>query len=390
MQSKEMKKVIICMNELSTGGASRSLLNFAAQLKDHCDLTLMFFRADGNMMEQIPAGVKVVIPDGYMSTFVAGLANCKSLGIKKYLFKFMMGSWLKVFKTNAPFLKFALKHSEKLTGYDCAISFDKARNKDDAWVGIADYVLTNIDSKKKFIVTHDDYIEKDYNKHTIGIYKMFDKVFAVSESVQKNIASKVPELANVLDYMYNFCDVNSIVSKRDLLPGLYGKVFNIVSVGRLSEEKGLLRTLEVMKRLHDENHVFNYHIVGDGTQRSHLKEYIEKNAMSRYVILHGRQGNPFPYMKQADLFLLPSYREAAPMVYAESFLSGTPVLSTNTTSAKELVGKYGFICENTDDGIYSALLNLLDDKTQIDNAREQVKNYVYPNEEIIKKYEDLF
>ena len=378
------------MNELSTGGASRSLLNFATAMKDKCDLTLLFFRADGNMMEQIPDGVKVLIPNGYMSTFVAGLGNCKALGFKKYLFKFMMGSWLKVFKTNRPFLKFALKHSEKLTGYDCAISFDKVRNKDDAWAGIADFVLNNISAEKKFIVTHDDYIEKDYNKHTISVYKKFNKVFAVSESVKNHIASKVPELAEVLDYMYNFCDVDSIISKKDLSVGLYGDGFNIVSVGRLSEEKGMIRVLNVMKRLHEEGLEFTYNIVGDGTQRAEIENHIKKNFMTDYVVMHGRQSNPFPYMKQADLFLLPSYREAAPMVFAESFLSGTPVLSTQTTSAKELVADYGFVCENSEDGIYAGLLDLLQNKYKIEEAREKVVHYNYPNEHIVKKYVKLF
>ena len=74
--------------------------------------------------------------------------------------------------------------------------------------------------------------------------------------------------------------------------------------------------------------------------------------------------NPFPYVAKADVFLLPSFHEAAPMVFGECWALGIPVISTETSSAREMVeeNKIGIVCQNSEEGIYKALKQFLDEK----------------------------
>ena len=81
--------------------------------------------------------------------------------------------------------------------------------------------------------------------------------------------------------------------------------------------------------------------------------------MDSRVTLLGEQRDPYQYLIQADWLLVPSFHEAAPMVFDEAMLMGIKVITTNTTSAEEMIGcERGIICENSTDGIAHALENI--------------------------------
>jgi len=165
----------------------------------------------------------------------------------------------------------------------------------------------------------------------------------------------------------------------------YEDEFNMVMVSRLENQKAHMRFMPIVKKLADEGHKFKLNIIGDGILRPDIENYIQENNMDSYVKLFGQQSNPFPFIKQADLFVLVSYYEAAPMVYNESQLIGTPIFTTKIISAEEMVGDYGFICENNEDDIYKKLKFVLENKNLIEEKKEKLKNYTYDNDAIVKK-----
>ena len=89
------------------------------------------------------------------------------------------------------------------------------------------------------------------------------------------------------------------------------------------------------------------------------------------MIFHGEQSNPYPYMVGADLFLLTSYHEAAPMVIDEAVCLKLPVLTVKTTSSHEMVQlrQAGWVCENDQQALNDALLELLKDPSKIENVK---------------------
>ena len=84
--------------------------------------------------------------------------------------------------------------------------------------------------------------------------------------------------------------------------------------------------------------------------------------MKNIVFLIGEKENPYPYIKKARAFLLPSYHEAAPMVYGESAALGVPIVSTDTCSALELVNdrNLGMVVNNDEIGIKDGLNKIID------------------------------
>ena len=86
--------------------------------------------------------------------------------------------------------------------------------------------------------------------------------------------------------------------------------------------------------------------MGDGPQKLVLEKKIVNYHMENCVLLLGEQENPYRYMLNADYLLVPSLHEAAPMVFDEANILGLPIISTNTTSASEMVASSGILVES--------------------------------------------
>ena len=102
--------------------------------------------------------------------------------------------------------------------------------------------------------------------------------------------------------------------------------------------------------------------------RNTIKQEIIRNNLENNVILEGQQLNPYRFMKNANYFFLPSFHEAAPMVFNEAITLGIPVLTTKTLSAVELIenNNNGLVCENNSTAIYNMLDYVLSDKVKFD------------------------
>ncbi|MGC5743613.1 glycosyltransferase [Chryseobacterium sp. NFX27] len=101
---------------------------------------------------------------------------------------------------------------------------------------------------------------------------------------------------------------------------------NVVAIGNLSARKGFDNLLKVFSRLKNENIML--HILGDGKDKDVLLQMKDFLGLKN-VIFHGRQDNPYQYLKYADLFILSSRYEGFPNVLLEAGACGTYSLANN-------------------------------------------------------------
>lgn len=156
----------------------------------------------------------------------------------------------------------------------------------------------------------------------------------------------------------------------------------LISVARLSFEKGILRLLEVAKRVLLEGGSFDLYLVGDGPLMGDVLKFVKANSLEDTIHILGKKKNPYPYMKAADLLVLPSYEEGLGLVLWESLIVNTPVLATRCGGAEEALrgGEWGTLVENSEDGLYKGIeyaINNLDTLTQSvdsNNIREELEN----------------
>ena len=108
----------------------------------------------------------------------------------------------------------------------------------------------------------------------------------------------------------------------------------------------------------------------------------------------GSQNNPYPYIKNADLLVCASYFEGYNLTVAEALILGVPVLSTDCTGPNEILdrGRYGMIVENSKEGLYRGLKELMDNPEKLDYYKRKAKERLgfFDEEKTIKQITDLF
>ena len=147
-------------------------------------------------------------------------------------------------------------------------------------------------------------------------------------------------------HIYNPLNKNEIIklSKKKVKNLFPKKTLKIISVGRLVDQKNqliLLRAINIIKNLYPVRVV----LIGRGIDLYKIKDYIKSKKLSKIVKIF-YTSNPFPYIKQADLFILSSKYEGLPNVLLESIVLKKMIISSACpTGPKEILldGKAGLL-----------------------------------------------
>jgi glycosyltransferase involved in cell wall biosynthesis len=274
--------------------------------------------------------------------------------------------------------------------YDLAISFSQDISEKSFAVGCNEFVLSKVKSTTKVTYIHSDFrnYEGDLKK-SHSIYSRFDKIACVSNGCKDAFLSVFEDLTSKTTVIYNFVDADEIVQKANQETISYDtNYFNIITVARISKEKGIIRGIEVIRELLLKGYRVKWHIVGDGDLLTEAKLLVENYAIADAIHFYGADVNPYKYMKNADLFMLTSFHEAAPIVFDEAQTLNIPILTTNTISADEMVKarKSGYVCENSKEGLLESLTYILDNRKKLKNFRLNEQNN---NSYKIKQFDQL-
>jgi len=196
-------------------------------------------------------------------------------------------------------------------------------------------------------------------------YEKFDRVICVSQNV-KDSFDQLFGISEKTTVLYNTVDDVDIRRKAEaFLPDIPKKRrLTIVSVGRLSPEKGFDRLLRVHKALLDSGLIHDLWIVGEGNQRGTLEKTISEDNLYCSVRLFGYQQNPYPIMKEADLLVCPSFFEGFSTFVTEGLILGKPIVTTACSGMRELLGEseFGLITENSSEGLLEGMRRILKDE----------------------------
>lgn len=144
--------------------------------------------------------------------------------------------------------------------------------------------------------------------------------------------------------MHNIVDYDGIRELAKSDPKDFDKsVLNLVTVSRISREKGMERMIKMAQMLEDAGMPYKWRIIGSGFDAAY--EALIKKEFSAHpsVEFVGPLDNPFPYMLQSDYLVLLSDYEAYALVIAEAISLDTPCVVTNFQVSTEIVGSNGFI-----------------------------------------------
>lgn len=115
---------------------------------------------------------------------------------------------------------------------------------------------------------------------------------------------------------------------------------NLISIGRLSHEKGYLDLIDIFKELHQKYPDSKLNIIGDGPDRKKIEKKIKDNKLEDYIILHGFQEKEYinKYLEKSSVYIMTSYTESFGLVLLEAFAYGIPCVAySSAEGANEII-----------------------------------------------------
>jgi glycosyltransferase len=347
-------KILILNKCLMMGGIEKVLLETLknlSELYDDIDLVLKDDYKEQNLfLDEIPKNVKI----HFLFEAYSGKNRIKKeikRGIKRFFYPIKLKKFL------------------KNKNYDVIIDFS--------------YNLFNY--KMKFdipvigwahfgAISHEDNnIEKDIREGQK--YKKYDKIIAICEEMRDEFVNELGIETNKVEMIYNAIDIEKIKKKaeeKNKELEKYLKEDYILQVSRMVPQKQPEELIEVYRELKKRGIKEKLYYVGNGKSYSEVQEKIKKYNLEDDVILLGQQLNPYPFFKNAKLFLHTAKHEGIPTVLIESMALDTVVSAYSCpTGVKELLG------ENDE---YGALSPLNDRKTMVEKTFELLNNEKKYNE----------
>ena len=158
----------------------------------------------------------------------------------------------------------------------------------------------------------------------------------------------------------------------------------ILTVGRLSKEKGQDLTIEVCARLKKEGYPIRWYCIGEGAAREEYEELIKLKGLENDYILLGSQSNPYPYMKQCDIYVQSSRHEGYCITLAEAKCFASPIISTRVTGVDEHLTheETGIITDFNEEEMFYSIKQLIDDEILYSTIKRNLKaeaNFIQQN-----------
>ncbi|WML47814.1 glycosyltransferase [Neobacillus sp. PS3-34] len=387
------KKLLFMLVNMNVGGTEKALLNMISNIpEEKYDVTILMLEKYGEFLSCIPSWVNVEYIQEYEN--LKGLLNeapqitlFKLLKERKIVKAIEIMFFLlisKIMQERSYLFNYVLRNYQiENKVYDIAVAYAGPMDF------ISFFVATKIKAKKRIQWIHFDVTKIGFNKKFASkIYKNFDKIFVVSREGRSKLTSILPNLKNKTENFSNILSsslVNEMAEEGDGFQDNFTGI-RILTVGRLSKEKGQDLSIPVLERLKKDGFNVKWYCIGEGNARKVYENIIKEFALENDFILLGSKPNPYPFIKQCDIYVQNSRHEGYCITLSEAKCLHKPIITTNFAEAKEQIShrKTGLII-NKEEELYYAIKLLLNNMNLRQKLSENLKEEnVDTTKEIVK------
>ena len=380
-------RIAFVNTDMNVGGIPKASIPLLRELAKHHEVTLILTNGGGEIISEVPDNVKikVLISPNFRKQLIYAIMHGRMFSAIKSLVAYKKANnWI-----DSLYARICLK--EKLKDkYDLAIAYFGMNAK---------CILTTLEcitATKRVAFMHGEHPFKEDELQVIQrYYTRFNRLFSVSNATKLFYDRDFPECKWKSDVFYNIMDVDRIRSKatvgyRENIHWDQSKI-HIVTVGRLSMEKGQLMIPDVAQKLISENYDFVWHIVGGGPDYEKLGSLIKDKSLEGRVFLYGNTLNPYPYIKEADIYVQPSYTEGYCLTIIEAAILGLPIVATKVGGTWEHFedGNTIILCQPTVNSLFDAITPLINDESARKQLSANVSMRDWSNLSEIHKLENL-
>lgn len=380
-------KVLFVAQNLNIGGVQIALKNICNTLaceRENIEIDVFSF-GSGVLETLFDKRVRIKKGKKLLRLLMTPIFEIKKRSKIDLLLRYMLIACAKIIGVKK--LYYTLFSFEKIKKkYDVAISFFNDvpggySNKGTNW-----FVDSFADAEKKVAWVHTDPEKANFKRDAcLDAYKNFDKIACVSDATREKFNKFLPEYKDKTCTVYNVFEIEEIKRKAEAeIPFELLDRFNIVSVGRNDNDTKrfdrIIETCVKLKALGVSN--FFWRVVGDGPDYGKNIEAAKKASITDVLEFVGAKSNPYPYIKNSDLFVLTSDYEGYPMVLGESLILEIPVVTTAFAAAKEMIaeGVNGYIVGMDSDELSAVISKLINDKQTYSALLEKIRQNTYTND----------
>ena len=201
---------------------------------------------------------------------------------------------------------------------------------------------------------------------------------ALSPQVRISIAQFYDMDISKVPMIFNGVDLSRCQPKKQYA---VGDTVKFLHIGRFNEQKnhvGLLHGFQMVLACYPN---CTLDLIGDGELREEMEQKVQTLGLSGHVRFLGSQSNVYPYLHQADIFLLPSLYEGMPMTIIEAMGTGLPIVASWVGGVPDMIQnrESGLLVECDPYALCGACAELIDDETLRrtlgENARQESQRF---------------
>ncbi|MEN1937241.1 glycosyltransferase [Paenibacillus sp. 102] len=334
------KNILFIMNNLNCGGAEKALISLLEVIDySKYKVDLFLFKHEGIFINKLPKEV-TVLPESIKYKYFdmpikRSLTDLMKIGDFKTIFSRGVLGYLAKTETNGAIIE------QKIWKY-MSNSIDEIDKEYDVAIGFQEknpiyFCVDKVKAKKKIGWIHTDYnkLGIDFSKEKFYFGKL-DHIVTVSEELVNILKENFPEYGEKIGCIHNIVSARMIrkmsLEKVDFKEE-NDKSISLISVGRLAKEKGLDISLEAFNILVKKGYDLTWYLIGEGNVREELERIIKEEKLEKRVKLLGIKENPYPYIKQADIYIQTSRYEGKSISIDEAKILAKPILITNFETA---------------------------------------------------------
>lgn len=391
-----MKRVIIVSHAMEIGGAERALLGLLNSFDySNYQVDLFLARQEGELLKFLPKQVNLLPMNQarYLAVPMKNLLRQHKMKIlygrlKAKCFAKKRVKELGLKKDNQVELTYSHRYTWKYMDdinsdveYDLATSFLTPH-----------YIcLNHVKAKKKIAWIHTDYSTIDIDVETeLGMWEGYDYIASISEKATEAFLQKFPTLQNKIVGIDNIV-TNSMVEEQANEPINVEfekeEHIKLLSVGRFSYAKNFDNVPEICKYILESGLNIRWYLIGFGGDEQLIRDNIEKCGMKDKVIILGKKDNPYPYIKNCDIYVQPSRYEGKAVTVREAQILQKPVIITDYATAHSQIedGYDGVIVPLDNKECAKGIERVIRDSDLQNKLIENMKKTHYSNEREVEK-----
>jgi len=390
------KKLVFVIPSLAAGGGEKSLVNLLNTIDyGRFEVDLVLLHRTGIFLKMLSKAVHLVDLNDEFAIFSKPLPQSLvtflklgkvTLAIHRLLF-FLKNSGIKnkavAEQSSWEDIRESIKTLPK--HYDVAIGF---LEKSSIY-----FAVDCITADKKIGWIHTKYSSSGMNADFDELYfEKLSNIVTVSPECLEDLQQNFPKQKDKISILYNIVSPKIIHDLAGQQPEPFDFSKNtLVTVARLSPEKGIDIALETAKILLDSKVDFQWLIIGDGLEKTMLEKKIADCKLEKHFILLGLKENPYFFIKRAAIYVQPSRYEGKSIAIDEAKILNKPIIVTDFTTAADQIDhlKNGIISGMNPDNLAKDIQMLLADKSLQNQLSLHLSQETFGTESEINKLYDL-